>query len=516
MTIFLFSLAGIPPLGGLVRQVRHLPGPRLGRHHLGLRPGRHRRRQLGDRLRLLRPAAAHHVVRGRPRRRHDAPSRCRPRSPRPSSSPSASPSSSAIVPERGHPLHRPDQPPGPRQLGRRPAPAAHAPARPRRAARRWAGGRRSPTFVDLALYDPADGFYAAGGRAGRRGDFLTSPEVGPAVRRRGGPRLDDTWWDELGRPDPFVVVEAGAGPGHPGPLGAGGRAGVRARRSPTCSSSAAPRSGRSTPSTCRAGWASSTASAWPRFTRPTPRAGARAALRVARRAARRRSVGRGDRQRAARQPAVRRRAPHRRRAPSELTGRRGRRRARPRGRAGRRRASAPCSPVSAVPPGVLGPVAAAGPALAGRRRWPASSGAAWWSSTTARPTAELAAPAGDGLAAHLPGPRARAAIPLDAPGTQDITAEVAVDQLQLDHPATRVRTQAELPARPSASTSWSTRAGGSGPSGPTPPTSRPCGPAAGSARPRRSPIPTGLAPSVVLEWDVGALGRLSSRPVGSG
>jgi SAM-dependent MidA family methyltransferase len=34
--------------------------------------------------------------------------------------------------------------------------------------------------------------------------------------------------------------------------------------------------------------------------------------------------------------------------------------------------------------------------------------------------------------------------PLDDPGRQDITADVAVDQLQLDHPASRVRTQAEL------------------------------------------------------------------------
>ena len=34
-------------------------------------------------------------------------------------------------------------------------------------------------FVDAALYDPRDGFYMSGGRAGRSGDFLTAPEVGP-------------------------------------------------------------------------------------------------------------------------------------------------------------------------------------------------------------------------------------------------------------------------------------------------------------------------------------------------
>ncbi len=67
-------------------------------------------------------------------------------------------------------------------------------------------------YVGHALYAPGLGFYAGGGGAGRRHDFLTSPEVGPlfgAVLAR----ALDAWWDELGRPHPFVVVEAGAGPG---------------------------------------------------------------------------------------------------------------------------------------------------------------------------------------------------------------------------------------------------------------------------------------------------------------
>lgn len=68
-------------------------------------------------------------------------------------------------------------------------------------------------FMEAALYDPAGGFYAAGGRAGgRSGQFLTSPEVGPlfgAVLAR----AVDAWWDDAGRPSPFVVVDAGAGPG---------------------------------------------------------------------------------------------------------------------------------------------------------------------------------------------------------------------------------------------------------------------------------------------------------------
>jgi SAM-dependent MidA family methyltransferase len=67
--------------------------------------------------------------------------------------------------------------------------------------------------VELALYDPDHGFYGSGlGSAGRRADFLTSPEVGPlfgAVLAR----ALDSWWVELGRPDPFTVVEAAAGSG---------------------------------------------------------------------------------------------------------------------------------------------------------------------------------------------------------------------------------------------------------------------------------------------------------------
>src|SRR5687768_913076 len=76
--------------------------------------------------------------------------------------------------------------------------------------------RRGPIpfreVVELALYDPAGGFYATGGRAGRRGDFLTSPEVGPLFGAVVARALD-TWWDEARSPDPFVVVEAGAGVG---------------------------------------------------------------------------------------------------------------------------------------------------------------------------------------------------------------------------------------------------------------------------------------------------------------
>ena len=76
-----------------------------------------------------------------------------------------------------------------------------------------AAGRplRFDEFMGEALYG-AGGFYATGGQAGRRGDFLTSPEVGPlfgAVLAR----FLDAEFERLGRPDDFLIVEAGVGPG---------------------------------------------------------------------------------------------------------------------------------------------------------------------------------------------------------------------------------------------------------------------------------------------------------------
>lgn len=67
-------------------------------------------------------------------------------------------------------------------------------------------------FMDIALYDESIGFYATSGRAGRRGDFLTSPEVGPLFGALLARRLDEEWF-ALGSPETFVVVEFGAGPG---------------------------------------------------------------------------------------------------------------------------------------------------------------------------------------------------------------------------------------------------------------------------------------------------------------
>jgi SAM-dependent MidA family methyltransferase len=66
-------------------------------------------------------------------------------------------------------------------------------------------------FMDAALYGQR-GFYTSGGRAGRRGDFITSPEVGPLFGAVVA-RFLDAEWERIGRPDRFTFVDVGAGPG---------------------------------------------------------------------------------------------------------------------------------------------------------------------------------------------------------------------------------------------------------------------------------------------------------------
>ncbi len=62
------------------------------------------------------------------------------------------------------------------------------------------------------MYHPEYGFYSSVGHAGRRGDFLTSPEVGPLFGHVVANALDAEW-DRLGRPESFTVIDYGAGPG---------------------------------------------------------------------------------------------------------------------------------------------------------------------------------------------------------------------------------------------------------------------------------------------------------------
>ncbi len=68
-------------------------------------------------------------------------------------------------------------------------------------------------FMDLALYDPENGYYASGARrTGWEGDFVTSPEIDPAFGFLWTRAFERTW-ESTGRPDPFHIIEVGAGEG---------------------------------------------------------------------------------------------------------------------------------------------------------------------------------------------------------------------------------------------------------------------------------------------------------------
>jgi SAM-dependent MidA family methyltransferase len=67
-------------------------------------------------------------------------------------------------------------------------------------------------FMESALYDAQDGFYARGARLGAQGAFTTAPIAAPFLARAVGAELRAVW-DRLGRPEPFTVVEVGPGDG---------------------------------------------------------------------------------------------------------------------------------------------------------------------------------------------------------------------------------------------------------------------------------------------------------------
>lgn len=73
------------------------------------------------------------------------------------------------------------------------------------------GPVRFDRFQSDALYGP-DGFYSTGGSAGRGADFLTAVEVGTEFASCIAVDLDNRW-RSMGNPDPFIVVEGGAGVG---------------------------------------------------------------------------------------------------------------------------------------------------------------------------------------------------------------------------------------------------------------------------------------------------------------
>jgi SAM-dependent MidA family methyltransferase len=79
---------------------------------------------------------------------------------------------------------------------------------------RPATSERFDTYVERCLYHPQDGFYTGGeGVAGRsRGDFVTSPEVGPLFAEVVARAIDDVW-ERSGRPAVVPVYDVGTGPG---------------------------------------------------------------------------------------------------------------------------------------------------------------------------------------------------------------------------------------------------------------------------------------------------------------
>ena len=67
-------------------------------------------------------------------------------------------------------------------------------------------------FMELALYWPDGGYYSSLRPFGRTGDYFTSPLVHPIFGTLIGRQLQEVWV-MLGRPDPFWVLEIGAGNG---------------------------------------------------------------------------------------------------------------------------------------------------------------------------------------------------------------------------------------------------------------------------------------------------------------
>ena len=67
--------------------------------------------------------------------------------------------------------------------------------------------------MELALYDHEHGYYSArSDRGSRSGDFLTAPELHPIFGRALAVQLEEMW-QRLGRTNPFIVREHGAGSG---------------------------------------------------------------------------------------------------------------------------------------------------------------------------------------------------------------------------------------------------------------------------------------------------------------
>lgn len=68
-------------------------------------------------------------------------------------------------------------------------------------------------FMEMALYQPGEGYYThRSGLIGARGDFYTAPHLTPVFGELVARQVAE-FWERLGRPSRFEVVEVGAGQG---------------------------------------------------------------------------------------------------------------------------------------------------------------------------------------------------------------------------------------------------------------------------------------------------------------
>ena len=68
------------------------------------------------------------------------------------------------------------------------------------------------SYMQLCLSDPQHGYYTTGKPIGRKGDFITAPEISQLFGELIGIWIIDTW-QKLGAPAPFSLIEAGSGRG---------------------------------------------------------------------------------------------------------------------------------------------------------------------------------------------------------------------------------------------------------------------------------------------------------------
>lgn len=70
------------------------------------------------------------------------------------------------------------------------------------------------SYMDMALYDPEFGYYAARGqRIGREGDFYTSSHLHPVFGAMIGKQIEEMW-ELMNAPETFTIIEMGAGEGY--------------------------------------------------------------------------------------------------------------------------------------------------------------------------------------------------------------------------------------------------------------------------------------------------------------